>query len=55
VTDIVERLHNLLEADPDPAMCEFYAACLAEIARLKRENRLLHDQIAELLAPERKP
>lgn len=34
MTDIVERLDNLLEADPDPAMCELYATCKAEIERL---------------------
>ena len=35
MTDIVERLNNLLEADPDPAMCELYATCKAEVEQLR--------------------
>lgn len=51
MTDIVERLNNLLEADPDPAMCELYATCKAEIERLRAENAelrllLLRHQVA---------
>jgi peptidoglycan hydrolase CwlO-like protein len=47
MTNIVERLGNLIECEMDKAQCELYSTAKAEIERLRASDRALCGDVAE--------